>query len=54
MCPDFQMTRDGVSNFVGATSNMMEKCNSWVELREIDSNSRYNELSKEEIEFDMM
>ena len=42
------MTRDGYSSFVGATSNLVEKCNSWVELREIEPGTKYNELSDDD------
>ena len=48
----FQLTRGSCNSLVGATSNLMERCNSWVELRELDPSRRYNELGEEENEFE--
>jgi hypothetical protein len=40
----FQTTRTSIQR---TASNLMDKCSSWVELREFESGSNYNELANE-------
>jgi hypothetical protein len=46
------LAQGGCNNLVGATTNLMERCNSWVELRELNPSRGYNELGEEENEFE--
>jgi hypothetical protein len=43
-----QITRDSYYNFRGATANLKDKCNSFVELRQNQPSGHYDELWDED------